>query len=52
MKMENNSGCLLIFIIVFFVIFFVIFFVWEKYNYDDCRKVGHSFMYCLMKIGK
>jgi ABC-type transport system involved in cytochrome c biogenesis permease component len=24
----------------------------EKYRYDDCRKVGHTFWYCLMDINK
>lgn len=24
----------------------------EKYQYDDCKAVGHSTMYCILKIGK
>jgi len=25
---------------------------WDVYKYGDCRKVGHSKLYCIMDIGK
>lgn len=25
---------------------------WERYKFHDCRKVGHSRLYCVMDIGK
>lgn len=24
---------------------------WEIYKYHDCKKVGHSGLYCVVKIG-
>lgn len=24
---------------------------WEVYKWNDCRKVGHGFMYCVANIG-
>lgn len=41
MKGENIIGLL----IVFFIFFCVI--KWELYKYNDCKKVGHTTMYCL-----
>lgn len=25
---------------------------WQRYQYKDCKNVGHSTLYCVMKIGK
>lgn len=25
---------------------------WQVYRYKDCRRVGHTTMYCILTIGK
>jgi len=37
--------------IIFFIILLSISIWWKIYKYHDCKKVGHSTLYCVLDIG-
>jgi hypothetical protein len=39
---------------LFFFMVFLLFIVykWQSFKYHECKKVGHSTLYCVMDIGK
>lgn len=41
----------LLYVLVFLVVFGLAGW-WQVYRYQDCKKVGHSTLYCVMSIGK
>jgi len=38
-------------LILFFVLTMIIAFWYQSYKFEDCKKVGHSTMYCVFDIG-
>lgn len=38
--------------IALFILFIGLMVWWDVYKFHDCRKVGHSMLYCVMDIGK
>lgn len=46
--LEKASGaiaCTIVAMVVFFVVFAI-----PIYKFKDCRKVGHTFMYCILDL--
>lgn len=45
-------GCeLMVYLIIFIIIATTGFFI-ERYKYQDCKKVGHTALYCFLNMGK
>jgi len=36
---------------IFILLLMVALFYFERFKYDDCKKVGHSTLYCVLKLG-
>lgn len=49
-------GCQTVKLVIAYVVIVVVVFGlagwWQTYRYHDCKKVGHSTLYCLLSIGK
>lgn len=38
--------------ILFVIMLFAIVIAWQVYAFKDCKRVGHSTMYCIGRIGR
>jgi len=45
--MKQNIAVVAIIVVVLFIGFEI-----EKYKFTDCKKVGHTTLYCIFNLGK